>query len=86
MSNRHRPYFLGELIVSGKGELILNKQLPGRHCISVDFLPEETPPCQGHDKSDYLHWAVISKKHSYYLKLDWDVSSIRTIIWTVKEK
>lgn len=86
MSHKHKPYFSGEMLISGKGEIILGKQLPSRHSINVAFKPQPVPPCQGHNKPDHLHWLVVIKKHGYYLKLEWNVSSTRTILWTVSEK
>ena len=90
----------GELLVTGKGEVVIDEPMPHspellRHpykYVTVEFDPNEPPPppCAGNDDPDELRWELIIVRHHHHhgeelrLRIDWSVNSARTILWSVR--
>ena len=94
------PAFGGELIVTGKGEVVIDDVVshspkmfkhPHRY-VSVEFDPHRhlSPPCAGHDVPDCLNWELIIFRHPHHgkeelrLRINWNVNRTRAIVWTIK--
>ena len=68
------------LTVSGKGEADINLQ--GKPTsIMVEFKDDAGVPCDPH--KDDLNWEIDFATGSFVLKIRWDVSGVRTILWAV---
>lgn len=68
------------LTVSGKGEVDINLQ--GKPVsIVVEFKDDVSVPCDPH--KDDLNWEVDFASGSFLLKIKWNVSGVRTILWAV---
>lgn len=75
----------GKLFVSGKGNLEFVFKKHPKHII-VYFDDECHPiPCNPCNPGvdDYLFWSISKHTKHYVLTINWDVESMRTIIWKV---
>jgi len=77
--------FFGELDVVGSGEVVIDIGR-NRSVLSVTFEDDENcvlPPCGG-GLPDELDWMIVRvTKHTYALKIVWDVQRPRKILWAV---
>lgn len=92
----HKPKVLleGELFVTGNGEIVIEEVLPAsfsrrEEAIHVEFVGDpECPPCAP-IVPDQLRGEVFERHHcgveEIFLKITWNVSGSRTIVWRVYE-
>jgi hypothetical protein len=82
--HNHRPIDIlsNELTVTGKNQIEI-ELLPRRpETVIVEFKSEARHiPCN--PAHDHLGWEVFRKHGAYYLRIWWNVSSPREIIWVV---
>ena len=100
LMSHHTVIAAGELLVTGQGEVVIDEVMPRspellRHpykYITVEFDPSQPPPppCAGGDEPDELRWELIIVRHHHHhgeelrLRIEWDVNSSRTILWSVR--
>lgn len=76
----------GELFVTGQDSLTINlSDYPSQ--VKVHFKDQcKVVPCNPHH-NDNLEWEVVHNPHSllkdFMLKITWDVSDVREIVWHV---
>lgn len=87
----------GKLLVTGKGEIIVDEKLVGlrhrrdrKHVVEVCFKPEEpSAACVPHNH-DQLRWELVERRRrspreafDLDLKIWWHVHAERTIVWKI---
>lgn len=79
--NKENQMQSGELIVTGKDEVFIT--LHGTPInVNVYFKGDcDLTPCNPKDY-DMLEWEMHFKHHHYTLKIKWNVSGVRKILWT----
>jgi hypothetical protein len=88
----------GELLVTGRSEVVIDVPLPRSRGLllkselaaSVEFKADGRPPpahCghRGDHGHDVVSWDIIERQRggALYLVITWDVSSDRTVAWSV---
>lgn len=74
----------GELVVTGKDEITIALKCHPTH-VKTKFSDEcNIVPCDP-DHEDHLEWEVTTSEcgSQFSLHIEWDVSGVRTIAWTV---